>query len=582
MIIHEDYLGQSHHRINMFYFYFYIAFTITYASMESLASNFPKDFIFGTATAAYQVEGAYDEDGRGMSIWDKFSNIPGKIYNDENGNIADDHYHRFPQDLELLKTIGVQAYRLSLSWTRILPTGRLPINQAGIDHYSHVFDKLVEAGITPFVTLYHWDLPQSLEDEYEGWLSENITEDFNTFADICFREFGDRVKNWITINEPWTTAVNGYGVGIFAPGRCSDRSKCEVGNSYTEPYVAGHNMILSHARVVQTYREYYQKTQGGQIGMVINMDFIRPRDPNSAKDKIAAEQRMEFQFAWWADPLTVGHYPESMRRLLGERLPQFTPAQAVQIAGTYDFIGLNHYTSYFAEYKPLSVTGSGFNWWDFWDSEAELSPYDLNGELIGPKSESTWLFKVPAGIKQCLLWVNNRYPNKDIYITENGCPAPEESKMTANEAYDDAWRIDYLQQYTENAIETLDQGVPLRGYFVWSLMDNFEWADGYSKRFGIVYVDYDNGLKRSLKKSAVWYGDFIAKNTANVESYVTVTSYGLEEEQHSSANWLWLLVIPGIACIATILVITRRKILSRKKEYQHILNASKESQIEKV
>jgi len=474
-------------------------------------SVFPKDFIFGTATAAYQVEGAYDEDGRGMSVWDTFSQTPGKVYNNENGNIADDQYHRIEDDIKILQALGVQAYRLSISWTRVLPTGRAPANAAGLAYYHRVFDLLQEAGIAPYVTLFHWDTPQALDDEYGSWLSDEIVPDFEAYVDVCFQEFGDRVKRWFTLNEPWTVAINSYGVGSFAPGRCSDRAKCDEGDSTTEPYLVAHNMLLAHAAAVHLYRQSYQAEQGGQIGIVLNIDHIVPMNPASELDQRAADQRQQFQFAWYADPLHFGAYPAVMRELLGDRLPTFTAEQSKRLAGSFDFIGMNHYTSYYATYKPLSITGKGFNWFDWWDSEAQVFA-DRDGQLIGPASASPWLFVYPEGISASLLWAAARYPGTDWYITENGVPTPGEADMTAEEAKGDAFRQAYLEGYIAQVGLALAAGVPVKGYFIWSLMDNFEWADGYSKRFGIVYIDYENDLERTPKDSFQFYADLISSH----------------------------------------------------------------------
>eukprot|EP00638_Chattonella_subsalsa_P001804 CAMPEP_0117751774 /NCGR_PEP_ID=MMETSP0947-20121206/11185_1 /TAXON_ID=44440 /ORGANISM="Chattonella subsalsa, Strain CCMP2191" /LENGTH=508 /DNA_ID=CAMNT_0005570239 /DNA_START=61 /DNA_END=1584 /DNA_ORIENTATION=+ len=493
-----------------------LVITFFFAFLTSKASGkFPKDFVFGTSTAAYQAEGAYKQDGKGFSVWDTFSNTPGHTFQNETGNVAVDHYNRFDEDIQLMESIGLKAYRMSIAWSRILPTGHLPVNQAAIDHYNQVFDRLQAAKITPFVTLWHWDTPQGLEDEYGSWLSEEITEDFNTYVDVCFQAFGDRVKHWVTLNEPWTSSLNGYGVGTAAPGRCSDRTKCKEGNSYTEPYIVAHNMLLSHARAVKTYKEKYQESQKGQIGMVLNIDNIVPMDPSSELDKLAGQQRTEFQFAWFADPITKGDYPDSMKRLIGDRLLEFTADESSDLINSFDFMGVNHYTSYYGEYKDLSVTGSGYLWFDWWDAEVRLSQTNKQGELLGPLSDSTWMMKVPHGIKDSLLWIHNRYPGfTSIFITENGCDTPGEFEKTAEEMQkDDSWRIDFLQQYIGNVSTAIDLGVPVKGYFVWSFLDNYEWGDGYSKRFGLVYVDYDNDLKRTPKGAYYWYADLIKKHT---------------------------------------------------------------------
>lgn len=244
-------------------------------------------FLWGSATAAYQVEGAYQEDGRGLSVWDTFSHVAGKTANGDTGDVADDNYHRFREDIQLIKKMGLNAYRFSISWTRLFPSGEGALNTAGVAHYNQVIDALIEAGITPLVTLFHWDTPLALEEKYLGWLSPEIETPFANYADACFAAFGDRVKHWITLNEPLTVALCGYNVGVHAPGRCSDRSRCAAGNSSTEPYIAAHNMLNAHAAAVEVYRTKYQAKQKGVIGITLNTDFGYPLT-DSAEDKAAA------------------------------------------------------------------------------------------------------------------------------------------------------------------------------------------------------------------------------------------------------------------------------------------------------
>ncbi|CAM9482036.1 unnamed protein product, partial [Heterosigma akashiwo] len=412
-------------------------------------SVFPKDFIFGTATAAYQVEGAYDEDGRGMSVWDTFSQTPGKVYNNENGNIADDQYHRIEDDIKILQALGVQAYRLSISWTRVLPTGRAPANAAGLAYYHRVFDLLQEAGIAPYVTLFHWDTPQALDDEYgamrRGWSCVGLVGKLpstspSASSKNCFPCSHDP---WLFSSAPppcrsvvgWRRSVPGVG----SPERRS-------------PYLVAHNMLLAHAAAVHLYRQSYQAEQGGQIGIVLNIDHIVPMNPASElvrRHCCSTIFTIVFQFAWYADPLHFGAYPAVMCELLGDRLPTFTAEQSKRLAGSFDFIGMNHYTSYYATYKPLSITGKGFNWFDWWDSEV-MSAFGhdqtpLTFDLIGPASASPWLFVYPEGISASLLWAAARYPGTDWYITENGVPTPGEADMTAEEAKGDTFRQAYLE-----------------------------------------------------------------------------------------------------------------------------------------
>lgn len=432
--------------------------------LSVLSILFCKYYFRGVATAAYQIEGAVSEDGRGPSIWDTFSKIPNKISHNQNGDIADDSYHLVEEDIKLLKELGVNAYRFSISWSRILPKGYGKVNRMGIDHYNKVIDRLVEEGIQPLVTLYHWDLPQGIEDAFGGLLSEEFETHFVHYAEICFKEFGDRVKKWITINEPWTVSFMGYGAGAFAPGRCSDRAKCKHGNSATESYIAAHNMLNAHAAAVELYRAKYQSVQKGIIGITVNQDWAEPLT-NTVDDLNAAERRRLFQLGWFTDPLYFGDYPPVMRELVGDRLPSFSESQKKRLIGSIDFLGLNHYSTkyYFhrnKEYLKRKSNPKGLlhgvniteaensmkfgGWAD--DQLNYETKYDVHGEIIGPQAQSSWLNVVPWGFYNLLMWVNERYESTPyhhlpIIITENGCDAPDDTRLAVPAALKDNFRF---------------------------------------------------------------------------------------------------------------------------------------------
>lgn len=453
--------------------------------------NFGKDFVWGVATSAYQIEGAHDKDGKGVSIWDTFSNAPGNVMNDENGNIACDHYHRFEEDINLLSELGVKAYRFSIAWTRILPDGKGEINQKGIDFYNKIIDLLLEKGITPWVTLYHWDLPQNLQDEYEGWLGRQIIQDFAYFADVCFQAFGDRVRHWITLNEPWVVAILGYGQAVFPPAITSNSA----------PYLAGHHLLLAHAEAVEIYRKKYQKQQGGIIGITNNCDWREPVD-QKPENKEAAERALEFFLGWFADPVYFGNYPASMIDRVGDRLPSFTEEEKVKLKGSSDFFGLNHYTTMMVENDDHTMTreqnvyGNG--------GISEDQDVILHTDPAWDKTTMGWSI-VPWGCRKLLLWINQRYGLVDIYITENGCSF--DAEVEDGQSHDPG-RVEFLKGYLEACDQAIGEGANLKGYFAWSFLDNFEWALGYSKRFGIVHVDYDT-LVRTPKDSYYWYRDLI-------------------------------------------------------------------------
>jgi len=309
---------------------------------EELVLAFPEGFLWGTATAAYQIEGASHEGGRTPCIWDTFAAKPGCVLHGDDGSVACDHYHRFKEDVLIMKDLGFTYYRLSISWSRVLPKGRGEVNVEGIDFYNRLIDELVANGIEPLVTIYHWDLPQALEDEYEGWLSRKVVDDFEAYAVELFRAFGDRVKRWITLNEPWCAAALGFCTGEHAPGKSQQPG--------VEPYLAAHHMNLAHARAVTRYREEFKADQGGMIGITLNMDWKEPYTASEA-DKAAAQRALDWQLGWFADPIYYGDYPESMRKALGDRLPDFSEEEREMIKGSNDFFGLNHYSTQYVKHK---------------------------------------------------------------------------------------------------------------------------------------------------------------------------------------------------------------------------------------
>ncbi|WP_353483444.1 GH1 family beta-glucosidase [Haliscomenobacter sp.] len=459
----------------------------------STNKKFPEGFLWGSATSAYQIEGGYLSDGKGPSIWDVFCMIPGKVHNHDHGNLACDHYHRFREDVALMKKLGLKAYRFSISWPRVLPAGRGTVNPAGIDFYNALIDELLLAGIEPWVTLYHWDLPAALEFELHGWLGEGISDAFAEYAELCFQHFGDRVKNWITINEAWVVAILGYGHGVFAPGV----------QSKDLPYLAGHNLILAHAKAVDLYRKKYQAQQQGQIGITNNCDWREPLTDSPA-DREAAERALEFFLAWFADPIYKGDYPACMRERLSDRLPRFSAAEKELIQGSSNFFGLNHYTTMYVsdatESKEAgSVYGNG--------GLSEDQDVNLSVAPDWPQTAMQWAI-VPWGCRKLLEWIAARYDNPPIFITENGC-AFDDQLVEGQVA--DQERITFFEGYLGAIQEAIQNGVNLQGYFIWSLMDNFEWASGYSKKFGITYIE-EGTLNRIPKESAKWYGEVIRQN----------------------------------------------------------------------
>ena len=474
----------------------------------------PDNFVWGTATAAFQVEGAWNISGRGPSIWDYFTTFPGRIYNNETAQTADDFYHRYPSDIKILQDLQIKHFRLSISWTRLFPTGDIKNpNPAGVSFYTTLFETLLKAGITPWVTLYHWDLPQSYNN-FTGqstWLDPDVANKFNRFADFCFKTYGTLVKHWLTMNEISTFAWLGYGVGAHAPGRCSQSfgDWCEGigggGDSSTEPYITAHNALIAHALAVQTYRTKYQQTQKGKIGMTINSGFSLPANTSNPNDISAVDINIAFQYGWFADPIVFGRYPSEMTNFItNNRLPSFNASMSALLKGSFDFLGLNYYSSSYVSWTGVPGTNYGT------DSRTSSSPYNATGHLIGPFAASTWLNVYPEGLRGLLNWIKNRYSNPLVYVFENGVSCPNENEVPESEALHDSFRMNYIYDHViQMADSYIQDKVNIGGYFYWSLLDNFEWADGYHIRFGITYVDYDNNLKRTLKDSAYLYQDLI-------------------------------------------------------------------------
>jgi beta-glucosidase/6-phospho-beta-glucosidase/beta-galactosidase len=534
-------------------------------SLSALETENLHTFMWGVATSAYQIEGASSADGRTPSNWDVFSHtLPNRTNGHDTGDIADNSYNQWRDDVHLVKDLNVNAYRFSLSWDRIVsrPLEKSDkINPAGIAHYNKLIDALVAANITPVVTLFHWDLPESIEQEYDGWLSERIVEDFLFYAETCFKAFGDRVRLWTTINEPWTVCTSGYESGVMAPGRCSDRNRCALGDSATEPYLAGHNMLLAHARVVALYREKYAawaphghhgtgsphvSTPRGQIGMVLNHEWAEPFSLEM-DDVAAAQRRNEWYIGWFADPLVFGRYPESMRKKLLSRLPEFTERQSHLLRGSLDYFGLNQYSAkYVSALSPSAVAneeGVRVGWTG--DQETYITPVSFSGTLIGPQADSPWLHVVPAGLYKSLLWLDSRYRSSktrgadhqlSFIVTECGVDVPNEASIPFPQVLQDDFRIEFYRGYLAAMKSAMETGVHVVGFFAWSLMDNFEWADGYTKHFGLHWVDpprlnvsqpsssgSSSGrdrdkhrvLRRYPKASARWYARFIAQYTGS-------------------------------------------------------------------
>jgi len=441
-------------------------------SRRSRNDGFPSDFIWGCSTASFQIEGSTGADGRGDSIWDRFSRIPGKVYGGMTGDFACDSYRRWKDDVELLKGLGVDAYRYSIAWPRIQPEGSGKALQTGLDYYKRLGDALAEEGIESAVTLYHWDLPQALEDN-GGWPNRDTALRFAEFTDIVCRALGDRVGRWFTLNEPWCSAFLGYAAGVHAPGR---RDK-------TDAYKAAHHLLLAHGLAVKAYRA---TGLVAPIGIVLNTVTPRPAT-RRAQDIAAAERASDQGTALWLDPIYGRGYPERHLAAQGVSMP-LLPGDMETIASPIDFLGINYYSERPMRADPESPEG-------FIEAPSWQDKTDMGWDIV------------PEGLSRMLRAIAVRWPVKALFVTENGA-AFMDAVDTAGRIHDRE-RIAYLRSHIVACRSVIAEGVPLKGYFVWSLMDNFEWAHGYSKRFGLVHVDAATGLRKP-KDSYYFYRDFIA------------------------------------------------------------------------
>lgn len=468
------------------------------ASSPFLASTLRPDFHWGYATAAAQIEGAYDTDGRGPSIWDTFSHIPGKIIDKSTSEDTVLSYELYKSDVQLLKKLGVTAYRFSLSWSRIIPLGGAsdPINEAGIQYYSNLVDELLANNITPFVTLFHWDPPQTLEDRYGGLLNqEKYTPDFIRYARVCFERLGDRVKHWITYNEPGVYTLAGYAAGVHAPGRSSLPDRNDPGDSSTEPFTVGHTELVSHAHVAKLYRAEFKPTQKGEIGITLHGNYSAPYDPSSPLDIAAAQRALEFEIGWFANPIYgSGDYPTSMRKQLGSRLPTFTAEEKALVKGSSDFYGMNSYTTFFVQHRNGEA--------DINDHKGNVISHDtdVDGVSRGPESDTYWLRTCPWGFRKLLGWIWDRY-GVPIYVTENGTTAQGENDWRPSSGgggeegeegvrvLDDTFRQEFFEGYLGAIADAVkSDGVDVRSYFAWTFTDNWGEFVSYSSSSSLFLV----------------------------------------------------------------------------------------------
>jgi beta-glucosidase len=447
---------------------------------ERMSAAFPRDFLWGCATSAYQIEGSPLADGAGPSIWQRFARTPGRIHNGDSGDVACDHYRRLRDDVALMRELGLTAYRFSIAWGRVLPEGRGRINAAGLGFYERLVDELLAAGITPMATLYHWDLPAALDDR-GGWLNPDIAHWFADYLSVVVKALDDRVPLWATINEPWVIADGGYMHGVLAPGH----------RSAEEAAIAAHNLLRAHAQGVRAYRAIGRQ----QIGLVVNIEPKHlPADASDAdrRAQVLADAYMNRQYL---DPAIFGRYPEELPALFGASWPDWPPSEVEALAVPIDFLGLNYYTRSVVRHDP--------NAWP-----VPVRSLRQNGAIY---TETGWELHPPS-LAEALLWMHERYGGLPLYVTENGA-AFYDPPSAIDGRVDDPLRVHYLQTHIAAVDDAITQGADVRGYCAWSLLDNLEWAHGFSKRFGLVHVNFET-LQRTPKASARWYAQMIAIHRA--------------------------------------------------------------------
>jgi len=442
------------------------------------AYRFQADLLWGTATSAYQIEGSPTADGAGRSIWHRFSHTPGNTWLDQTGDVACDHYRRYKDDVAIMAELGANAYRFSIAWARIFPQGSGTVNRKGIEFYSRRVDELLKRGIMPNATLYHWDLPEALDDR-GGWLNPDIAKWFGDYAATMFEALGDRVEMWSTLNEPWVVTDGGYLSGVLAPGHS---------NLFEAP-IATHNLLRSHGAAVERFRST-NAAKRGKIGITVNLEPKYPAS-DSPEDLAATRRADAYMNRQFLDPVFLGRYPEEMREIFGEAWPEWSDDDMRLIKQPIDFLGVNYYTRKVEQYHP-----------DFLPLKTKHVP---QADQI--QTETHWEV-YPEALTKVLLWVTERYGKPAVYITENGA-AFYDPPHTLDGKIEDPLRVEYYRQHLRAAHEAMKQGVNLRGYYAWSLFDNYEWSLGYSKRFGIVHVDYST-QQRTIKSSGRYYAEVIA------------------------------------------------------------------------
>lgn len=470
----------------------FLASTRIDTQLAPITAAFPPDFLWGAATSAYQIEGAVHEDGRVPSMWDRFAATPGTTYQGQTGEIAADHYHRMEEDVALMAELNLGTYRFSLSWPRILPQGTGAINERGLDFYDRLVDALLARGIRPLATLYHWDLPVALQ-ERGGWLNRDTAYAFADYAAAVAHRLGDRIDCWLTHNEPWCSAYLGYALGIHAPGLNDKQLAVD----------AGHHILLAHGLSVPRLREHISSQ--AQVGIALDFYPVYAAD-DRPETLLAVQQADAFRNRWFLDPLFRGHYPDDLFANLGVNPPPIRDGDFSIISTPIDFLGVNYYSRMLVRSHTDSATTT--------TTAAHTLPadgYEAVERIPGASyTEMGWEI-FPDGLANILTRIHREYAPKALIVTESG--AAFDDQWDGNGTVHDQQRIDYLRRHIQTVAEVIRHGVPIKGYVVWSFLDNFEWSEGYRKRFGLVYVDYPT-QRRIIKDSGRWYASLVASHRA--------------------------------------------------------------------
>ncbi|KAK9886226.1 hypothetical protein WA026_015745 [Henosepilachna vigintioctopunctata] len=475
--------------MKMFYSFLSVILLFHYSCGEVSQKTFPDGFQFGVATAAYQIEGAWNEDGKSENIWDYATHVNPKYIADEsNGDVAADSYHKYKEDIELIKNLGANFYRISISWTRLIPDAveGSKLNEKGVAYYNNLIDELIANGIEPYVTIFHWDTPQSLEI-HGGWLNETIIDNYIYYARQVFNLYGDRVKKWFTFNEPKQICDQGYETAEKAPFMRLHG----VGL-----YQCYHNVVRAHGKIYRIYEKEFKPTQKGEIGITADCMFPEPKT-DSISDKEAAETYIEFNYGWYLNPIILGNYPPIMIEKVDKhskeegrttsRLPKFTEEEIEMIKGTFDFLGVNHYTTVLATFgDPESFENP---------SQKRDCGVEISRDPSWKPSVASWLYEVPTGFYHLLMWIKEHYNNPRVIISENGWASDSPD-------IDDVDRVQYTTNYLSALLQAIDDGCNVVGYTHWSLIDNFEWAFGYTNRFGLVYVDFNDPNRTRIPRTS--------------------------------------------------------------------------------